>query len=201
MLNERLLAERGIRSRERKDLEALHEVMDCLTRIWDAKGYATRDADRGRYQRMVKRLEYLMQDKWGFPRNENKHTHRNRFNGLYPAKTAGYTQVMREPEIRWSKEADLLMRPEKAIEEKVVKWARTNGWLAIKFTPKGDVGWPDRIFISPRGLHCWVEFKAPGKYLTPLQAKRRKMLHERHARADWFDNADEAIEWLRNAQR
>ncbi len=196
-LNERLLAERGIRSRERKDLEALHEVMDSMVFHWNGWSEREKGWSRDAFQNRVKRLEYLMQDAWGFPRNENKHTHRHRFEGLYPEPQSThigdgwYAGYMHGP-----RGGDVVVGPEKAIEDKVVKWANKEGWLALKFTPHGDVGWPDRIFVSPRGAHCWIEFKAPGKLPTPLQSKRIEQMRSNGAFVKWFNNAADAINWL-----
>lgn len=82
---------------------------------------------------------------------------------------------------------------EKEIEAKVVKWAKANGWLAIKYTPIGVRGWPDRIFISPRGAHVWIEFKRPGNTPTELQVYRMKELEARGVTTFWIDDAVKCI--------
>ena len=89
-----------------------------------------------------------------------------------------------------------MLEMEKDIEKAVVTWAKANGFLALKFTPKGDKGWPDRIFISPTGKHIWIEFKAPGKTPTKLQEKRICQLWNQGVDTYWFDDAIAAIDCL-----
>lgn len=63
------------------------------------------------------------------------------------------------------------------VQHPVVRWAKEHGMLVIRFTPYGDVGWPDCIFINPAtGRLIWIEFKAPGKPLKPIQEERHNQL-------------------------
>lgn len=50
------------------------------------------------------------------------------------------------------------------------------GGKALKFTSPGLVGVPDRLVLLPGGRTIFVELKAPGKKLRPLQLKRAKEL-------------------------
>ena len=86
---------------------------------------------------------------------------------------------------------------ERTIENKVCKWAKDNEFMVIKFTPKGERGWPDRIFISPSGVHIWIEFKAPGKKPRPLQCYRMSCLVSQGVLTDWFDCPNKAIDRLK----
>ena len=61
---------------------------------------------------------------------------------------------------------------EKEIEAAVVKWAEKRGWIALKLNNPWSKGWPDRLFISPRGVHIYIEFKRPGGRLGTLQKNR-----------------------------
>ena len=85
---------------------------------------------------------------------------------------------------------------EKDIEAKVVKWAKKNGWLSIKYTPMGVRGWPDRIFISPEGRHVWIEFKKPPNKPTELQQYRIDSLKKQRVLVAWFNDADDCIIYL-----
>lgn len=58
------------------------------------------------------------------------------------------------------------------------------------------MGVPDRVFISPSGCVCWVEFKAPGREPRAIQAKMGEELKDRHQFYNWFDSRIEAIQWL-----
>ena len=65
---------------------------------------------------------------------------------------------------------------EKQIEQKLVKAAKDMGGLAIKFTSPGFDGMPDRLVLLPEGKIAFVEVKAPGKTMRPLQEKRKRQL-------------------------
>lgn len=57
---------------------------------------------------------------------------------------------------------------EKNIERKLVRDVKRLGGWALKFTSPGQAGVPDRILLFP-GKVYFVELKAPGKTLRPLQ--------------------------------
>lgn len=63
---------------------------------------------------------------------------------------------------------------EKTIEAKLVKNVRSMGGLALKFSSPGFDGVPDRLLLLPGGRIAFVELKAPGKMLRPLQVRRKK---------------------------
>lgn len=65
---------------------------------------------------------------------------------------------------------------ESTIERKLVEAARKRGGLALKFVSPGTDGVPDRIVLLPRGKLAFVELKAPGKTLRPLQVRRKEQL-------------------------
>jgi hypothetical protein len=57
---------------------------------------------------------------------------------------------------------------ESVIETKVSDYAKSHGWGCYKFTSPGRSGVPDRLYIR-NGIHIFIEFKATGKQLRPLQ--------------------------------
>ena len=59
---------------------------------------------------------------------------------------------------------------EKYIEEKVVNYAKSLGFLAYKFSSPSRKGVPDRIFIKNNSIF-WIEFKRKGAKPTELQSK------------------------------
>lgn len=65
---------------------------------------------------------------------------------------------------------------EKAIEQKLVKAVKMLGGFAPKFVSPGNDGMPDRMLLMPGGRIAFVETKAPGETLRPLQRKRKKQL-------------------------
>lgn len=65
---------------------------------------------------------------------------------------------------------------EKFIEKKLVEAVRKEGGLAPKFVSPGFDGVPDRLVLLPSAHITFVELKAPGKLMRPLQVRRKKQL-------------------------
>ncbi len=65
---------------------------------------------------------------------------------------------------------------EKEIEDKFRKAVKRAGGKAYKFVSPGNDGVPDRLVVMPGGHMGFVEVKAPGKHLTPLQQARMREL-------------------------
>jgi hypothetical protein len=68
------------------------------------------------------------------------------------------------------------------LERKFVNAVKLIGGKAVKFVSPGNRGVSDRLVILPRGRTVYVETKAPGEPLAPLQQKwaedLRKMGHK-----------------------
>lgn len=67
---------------------------------------------------------------------------------------------------------------EKEIESKLKKEVEKVGGLALKFISPGMAGVPDRIVLLPYKVIAFVELKAPGERLRPLQLKRKEQLEK-----------------------
>ena len=65
---------------------------------------------------------------------------------------------------------------EKYIEQRLVTEVKKIGGLALKFSSPSFDGVPDRLILLPKGKMAFVELKAPGKTLRPLQEKRKRQL-------------------------
>lgn len=65
---------------------------------------------------------------------------------------------------------------ESIIEKALVRAIKKRGGLALKFVSPGFVGVPDRIILIPVGRIAFIELKAPGKQMRPLQIKRKRQL-------------------------
>lgn len=65
---------------------------------------------------------------------------------------------------------------EKAIESKLVKAVKSMGGLAPKFVSPGLDGAPDRLVLLPGGNMAFIEVKAPGDTMRPLQVRRKRQL-------------------------
>ena len=65
---------------------------------------------------------------------------------------------------------------EKEIEQKLTAKVKEMGGMALKFTSPGMDGMPDRLVLLPGGRIAFVELKAPGEKMRPLQLWRKKQL-------------------------
>lgn len=67
---------------------------------------------------------------------------------------------------------------EKDIEKKLKKEVEKFDGMCLKFDIPGNAGMPDRLILFPGGRVIFVETKAPGKGLRPLQVLRFKQLQD-----------------------
>lgn len=65
---------------------------------------------------------------------------------------------------------------EEYIEQKLVRAVKERGGIAPKFVSPGLDGVPDRIVLLPMGRIAFVELKAPGRKMRPLQVRRKRQL-------------------------
>ena len=65
---------------------------------------------------------------------------------------------------------------EKVIEQQLVHAVKSMGGIAPKLVSPGFDGMPDRLVLLSGGRLAFVELKAPGKSLRPLQEKRKRQL-------------------------
>ena len=65
---------------------------------------------------------------------------------------------------------------EKLIEQQLIKSVKDIGGIALKIVSPGFDGMPDRLILLPGRKIAFVEVKAPGKTLRPLQEKRKRQL-------------------------
>lgn len=65
---------------------------------------------------------------------------------------------------------------ENEIEQKVVWAVKDMGGICPKFISPGLDGMPDRLALFPGGKLAFIELKAYGKKLRPLQVRRKRQL-------------------------
>lgn len=87
---------------------------------------------------------------------------------------------------------------EKDIENRVVTWAKNHNFIVVKVRFV-DVGYPDRLFISPTGHTIFIEFKRPGEVPEPIQEYRIRQLKARNIPAFWSDSYVHAVSILKEA--
>ena len=68
------------------------------------------------------------------------------------------------------------MAAEKTIERKLVQAVHLMGGLDLKFVSPGFDGVPDRVVLLPGKKAAFVELKAPGKKMRPLQVRRKNQI-------------------------
>ncbi|PWV90240.1 VRR-NUC domain-containing protein [Paenibacillus cellulosilyticus] len=67
---------------------------------------------------------------------------------------------------------------ERTIEKRFCSEVKKHGGQAFKFIPPGYAGAPDRVVLCPGWRTYFVELKAPGEKLRPLQVKRAEELRK-----------------------
>lgn len=85
---------------------------------------------------------------------------------------------------------------ESALERMLVREVEKRGGLAPKWTSPGNAGVLDRIVILPNGQTVYVEMKAPGKPLRPLQARWGRLLTERKHRWYVLDSKESIMDFI-----
>ncbi len=67
---------------------------------------------------------------------------------------------------------------ESLLERRLVREVERIGGKVPKWVSPGNRGVPDRLVILPGGKTVYVEMKAPGKPLEPLQVRWAKILRD-----------------------
>ena len=80
---------------------------------------------------------------------------------------------------------------ENVIEKAFVDAVSKAGGIAFKFTSQTMNGVPDRLVLFIGGRCAFVELKAPGKQMRPLQRKRRQQLQAMGFPVFCIDNLDQ----------
>ena len=86
---------------------------------------------------------------------------------------------------------------EKEIEKKLTQAVKCMGGICPKFISPGYDGVPDRIVLFPGGRIAFVEVKAPGKPLRPLQVRRKRQLESLGFKVYVLDAAEQIDEILK----
>ena len=89
------------------------------------------------------------------------------------------------------------MLRETDVERFLVRKVREAGGLALKFTPPGWAGAPDRIVLLPGGRIVFVELKAPGQKMRPLQEKRAAELEALGFSVCCLDSKEKIIAFMK----
>lgn len=85
---------------------------------------------------------------------------------------------------------------ESSLEYRLVREVERIGGKAPKWVSPGNRGVPDRLVILPGGRTVYVEMKAPGKPLQPLQWKWAKMLKAMGHAVYKIDSVDDIYRFI-----
>lgn len=85
---------------------------------------------------------------------------------------------------------------EKQVEQTLTSAVKARGGLALKFVSPGVSGVPDRIVLMPGGRLIFVELKAPGKHMRPLQEYRKRQLESLGFHVYCIDRPDQIPAFL-----
>lgn len=85
---------------------------------------------------------------------------------------------------------------ESTVEDTVVAWAESNGWVVRLMSYRGRRGCPDNFFFG-FGTILPIEFKKVGGSLSRNQAREHDRLKKVGVHVPTFDNADQAITYLK----
>lgn len=92
------------------------------------------------------------------------------------------------------------MNPETKIENSACKKAlQLYGVRSIKLNIKGNVGWPDRMFLIPGGQPLFIEFKKPGEPPRAVQVARKANLEKLGYKVEIYDNVNDALQEIAKA--
>ena len=80
---------------------------------------------------------------------------------------------------------------EREVERRLVTAVKKLGGLAPKVTSPGLDGVPDRLVLLPDGRLAFVEVKAPGQKMRPLQLLRKRQLEELGFRVYCIDRPEQ----------
>ena len=65
---------------------------------------------------------------------------------------------------------------ERTLERILVRAVKAMGGFSPKLVSPGTDGMPDRLVLFPGGKLAFVEMKAPGMQMRPLQVRRKRQL-------------------------
>lgn len=85
---------------------------------------------------------------------------------------------------------------ERDIEKYLREQVKKAGGKAYKFESPGNDGVPDRIVLFPGSKVCFVELKAPGKKLRPLQQKQMNTIASFGCQVFVIDSKEDVDEFI-----
>lgn len=97
--------------------------------------------------------------------------------------------------------AEVIKMRESILERRLVREVERIGGKAPKWVSPGNRGVPDRIVILPNGQTVYVEMKAPGKPLEPLQVRWSTILKRMGQRVYKIDSNEGIDQFIAEVNR
>ena len=85
---------------------------------------------------------------------------------------------------------------ERTLERILVRAVKAMGGFSPKLVSPGTDGMPDRLVLFPGGKLAFVEMKAPGMQMRPLQVRRKRQLEALGFRVYVIDRLEQISEIL-----
>ena len=85
---------------------------------------------------------------------------------------------------------------ESRIEKRLKNEIEKIGGRALKFVSPGMSGVPDRLILLPQGRIVFVELKASGKKLRPIQEYRAKELKSLGFKVECIDSVEKVMKFV-----
>jgi len=93
-------------------------------------------------------------------------------------------------------EFKLTSERESTVEDTVIAWAENHGWVVRLMSYRGRRGCPDNFFFG-YDVVLPIEFKKRDGERSAAQVREHKRLAEVGVKVPTFDNAKEAIDYLK----
>ena len=90
---------------------------------------------------------------------------------------------------------------EKDVERKLKIEVEKAGGLCVKFISPGLSGVPDRIVLFPGGKIAFIELKAPGERVRPLQKVMIEKIRSLGFRVEVIDSKEAAKEFVQSTKK
>ena len=90
---------------------------------------------------------------------------------------------------------------ESTLEKYVIKKAKEKNFFVFKLNNPASDGFPDRLFVTPKGIHFYIEFKRRGENLRPLQGYRFTQLEDHNCHVYMIDNKEDGTDVLEHYER
>ena len=87
------------------------------------------------------------------------------------------------------------MTPEGKVQSEIVKYARKQGFMALRFEVMQVVGFPDLMLLGHRTA-AFIEVKRKGKVASKMQEWRLEQIRACGLMATHCDNIEEAQEFI-----